>query len=89
MLLDLTMPRRDGRDMLATLKQDPTLHTVPVNILTTSANSRDVAECYRLGANSYLTKPMAYRALEEKVGRLTRYWLEASELPHQTQPFLQ
>jgi len=41
-----------------------------------------VAECYRLGANSYLTKPMAYRDLEEKVGLLARYWLEASELPH-------
>nr|WP_262906068.1 response regulator [Hymenobacter terricola] len=81
-LLDLNMPGLDGRDVLATLKQEPALHVIPVIIFTTSANARDVEECYRLGANSYLTKPMAYRALEEKVGLLTRYWLGACELPH-------
>lgn len=81
-LLDLNMPGIDGRDVLGALKRDALLHAIPVIVFTTSANARDVEECYRLGANSYLTKPMAYSALEEKVGLVARYWLKASELPH-------
>ncbi|GAA4003783.1 response regulator [Hymenobacter fastidiosus] len=81
-LLDLNMPGLDGRDVLGALKLDPVLRAIPIVVFTTSANVRDVEECYRLGANSYLTKPMGYSALEEKVGLLARYWLDASELPH-------
>ena len=80
-LLDLNMPGTDGRAVLDVLKSDPTLHTIPVIVFTTSTNSADIAECYRLGANSYLTKPIGYPALEEKVRLIIRYWLEASELP--------
>ena len=80
-LLDLNMPGTDGRDVLEALKGDPELQSLPVIIFTTSANARDIADCYRLGANSYLTKPIAYGALEEKVGLLARYWLGASKLP--------
>ncbi|WP_201981267.1 response regulator [Hymenobacter rubidus] len=80
-LLDLNMPGTDGRAVLDILKQDKALQSIPVIVFTTSANSRDVEECYRLGANSYLTKPIEYSALEEKVRLIVRYWLDASELP--------
>ena len=80
-LLDLNMPGTDGRAVLDQLKQDPALQAIPVIVFTTSSNSRDIAECYRLGANSYLTKPGEYAALEEKVRLIIRYWLDASELP--------
>lgn len=81
-LLDLNMPGTDGRDVLRIVKTDPLLRSLPVIIFSTSANARDIADCYRLGANSYLTKPVNYAALEENVGLLARYWLGASHLPH-------
>ena len=80
-LLDLNLPGTDGRMVLQQLKQHATLHTLPVIVFTTSTNSRDIEECYRLGANSYLTKPIEYAVLEEKVRLIIRYWLEMSELP--------
>ncbi|GAB2869305.1 response regulator [Hymenobacter ruber] len=80
-MLDLNMPGTDGRAVLDVLKNDPALHTIPVIVFTTSSNRTDIAECYRLGANSYLTKPIGYAELEEKVRLIIRYWLEASELP--------
>lgn len=80
-LLDLNMPGTDGRAVLDVLKNDPALHNIPVIVFTTSSNSTDIAECYRLGANSYITKPISYSELEEKVRLIIRYWLEASELP--------
>jgi CheY-like chemotaxis protein len=83
-LLDLNMPGLDGRDVLEALKQDPALQLIPVVIFTTSANTRDVEECYRLGANSYLTKPINYYDLEAKVGILAHYWLDVCELPYLT-----
>jgi len=80
-LLDLNLPGTDGRAVLGTLKQDPLLHSIPVIIFSTSSNARDIEDCYQLGANSYLTKPIEYSALEEKVRLAMRYWLNASELP--------
>lgn len=80
-LLDLNMPGTDGRTVLKTLKQDPQLFKIPVIIFTTSSNNEDIEECYRLGANSYVTKPINYSALEEKVRLIVRYWLEFNELP--------
>ena len=80
-LLDLNMPGTDGRTVLKTLKQDPKLFKIPVIIFTTSSNNEDIEECYRLGANSYVTKPINYSALEEKVRLIVRYWLEFNELP--------
>jgi len=80
-LLDLNMPGTDGRSVLETLKQDPQLFKIPVIIFTTSSNNEDIEECYRLGANSYVTKPINYSALEEKVRLIVRYWLEFNELP--------
>lgn len=80
-LLDLNMPGTDGREVLGNVKQDPLLHQIPVVIFSTSSNSRDIEDCYRLGANSYLTKPVSYTDLEEKIRVTMKYWLEASELP--------
>lgn len=80
-LLDLNLPGTDGRAVLEILKRDPRLHSIPVIIFSTSSNSRDIEECYRLGANSYLTKPIEYSALEEKIRVTINYWLGASELP--------
>ena len=80
-LLDLNMPGTDGRTVLETLKHDPHLFKIPVIIFTTSSNTKDIEECYRLGANSYMTKPVNYPALEEKVRLIVRYWLESTELP--------
>ena len=80
-LLDLNMPGTDGRTVLDIVKHDPTLHTIPVIIFSTSSNSRDIDDCYRLGANSYLTKPVSYSELEEKIRLTINYWLGASELP--------
>jgi CheY-like chemotaxis protein len=80
-LLDLNMPGTDGRDVLGAVKLDPRLHNIPVVIFSTSSSNRDIEECYRLGANSYLTKPVSYTELEEKIRVTMQYWLGASELP--------
>lgn len=80
MLLDLNMPGTDGRSVLETVKNDPRLHNIPVIIFTTSSSDRDIEDCYRLGANSYLTKPVSYTDLEEKIRLTIDYWLGASEL---------
>lgn len=81
-LLDLHMPGLNGWDVLKVLKGDPVLQIIPVIIFTSSNNERDLAECYRLGANSYLLKPPTYGELEQKVGVLARYWLQAAALTH-------
>jgi CheY-like chemotaxis protein len=80
-LLDLNMPGTDGRAVLEAVKHDSALNTIPVIIFSTSSNRKDVEECYRLGANSYLTKPIDYAAMEEKVRLIVSYWLSAVELP--------
>lgn len=80
-LLDLNMPGTDGRTVLSVLKQDPRLRSIPVIVMSTSSNSRDIEECYRLGANSYLTKPIEFATLEEKTRLLVNYWLGIAELP--------
>ena len=81
-LLDLNLPGIDGRTVLETLKKDPKLQALPVIVLSTSSSTRDVEHCYQLGANGYLTKPIRYAALEDKLRLALQYWLEASELPH-------
>ncbi|MGI4834329.1 MAG: response regulator [Janthinobacterium lividum] len=80
-LLDLNLPGLDGREVLDIMKRDPRLLSIPVIMFSSSANARDVADCYRLGANGYLTKPIEYAALEEKIRLTIAYWLDATELP--------
>jgi two-component system response regulator len=83
-LLDLNMPRMDGREALAKIKGDDDLLSIPVVVLTTSKADADVAQCYRLGVNSFITKPVTYLGLVETMKVVMRYWLEISDLP--TQP---
>lgn len=80
-LLDLNMPRKDGREALAEIKRAPELQHVPVVILTTSSADEDVARSYALGGNSYVTKPVSFTALVELVRTLGNYWFQCVELP--------
>jgi CheY-like chemotaxis protein len=80
-LLDLNMPRKDGREALREIKSDPDLRTIPVVVLTTSKADQDIAESYDLGANSYITKPVTFEGLLEVVRGLGKYWFDIVELP--------
>jgi two-component system response regulator len=80
-LLDLNMPRMDGREALAALKSDEALRRIPVVVLTTSHDDQDVRHAYDLGANSYITKPVTGSKLESVLGRLTEYWSQIVTLP--------
>jgi CheY-like chemotaxis protein len=80
-LLDLNMPRKDGREALAELKADPELKCIRVVILTTSKAEEDIYRTYDLSAASYITKPVTFEGLAEVVRTLGRYWLEIVELP--------
>ncbi len=80
-LLDLNMPRMDGREALAEIKGDPELRRIPVVVLTTSRADADVLRSYDLGANSFITKPVTFGGLVEAMRVLGRYWIEIVELP--------
>jgi two-component system response regulator len=80
-LLDLNMPRKDGREALQELKQDPRLRAIRVIILTTSKAEEDILRTYNLSAASYITKPVTFESLVDVVKTLGKYWLEIVELP--------
>ncbi|UTF59769.1 response regulator [Gilvimarinus sp. DA14] len=80
-LLDLNMPKMDGREALALLKQDSVLKRIPVVILTTSKAEEDMLKGYDLGAASYITKPVTFDVLVELMRTLGKYWVEFVELP--------
>ena len=80
-LLDLNMPGIDGRKVLATVKQDPALKKIPVVILTTSSDERDVTQCYELGASTYIQKPVDFDGLIAAVSRIKDYWFGVALLP--------
>src|SRR4051794_29822375 len=80
-LLDLNLPGVDGRQVLAEVKEDDQLRSIPVVVLTTSAAERDVAACYRAGANSYIQKPLEFGDFLDAVRCLKRYWFEVALLP--------
>jgi CheY-like chemotaxis protein len=81
-LLDLNMPRKDGREALQEIRDDPGLRHIPIVILTTSKAEEDILRSYDLGANSYVTKPVTFEALVGLMRQLGRYWFEIVELPH-------
>jgi CheY-like chemotaxis protein len=85
-LLDLNMPRKDGREALAELKADPRFRATRVIILTTSKAEEDILRSYNLSAASYITKPVTFEALVEVVRALGKYWLEIVELPANGDP---
>jgi CheY-like chemotaxis protein len=80
-LLDLNMPRMDGREALAEIKADPDLRKIPVVVLTTSKAEEDVVKSYDLGVNSFITKPVTFTALVEVMQAWSRYWFEIVDLP--------
>lgn len=80
-LLDLNMPRKDGREALREIRAHADLRRIPVVVFTTSKADTDVDLIYDLGANSFVTKPAAFDSLVNTLGLLSRYWLEVVELP--------
>jgi CheY-like chemotaxis protein len=80
-LLDLNMPRKDGREALREIKSDPGLRHIPVVVLTTSRAEEDVVRSYKLGVNSFITKPVTFQGLVDAMKALGRYWFEVVELP--------
>lgn len=80
-LLDLNMPRKDGREALKEIKNDPELRRIPVVVLTTSKAEEDILRTYNLGVNSYVTKPVTFDSFVEMIKVLGRYWFEIVELP--------
>jgi CheY-like chemotaxis protein len=80
-LLDLNMPKVDGRQALAEMKSDPALRAIPVVVLTTSRAEEDVFRSYDIGASSYISKPVTFEGLVEVMKTLGRYWMQIVELP--------
>jgi CheY-like chemotaxis protein len=80
-LLDLNMPRMDGRTALKEMKADPDLRQIPVTVLTTSKADEDIFRSYDLGVNSYIVKPVTFEALVDILQTLEKYWFEIVELP--------
>jgi two-component system response regulator len=85
-LLDLNMPGLDGRKTLEIIKQTESLRTIPVVILTTSDDERDVKACYQIGANTYIQKPVDFDGLIAAIRRLKEYWFEIAILPKEAAP---
>jgi len=81
-LLDLNMPRKDGREALKEIKADPILRRIPIVVLTTSKAEEDILRSYDLGVNSYVTKPVTFKSLVELIKVLGQYWFEVVELPN-------
>ena len=80
-LLDLNLPGTDGREVLAELKGCDELKKIPVIVLTTSSDEKDIEQCYEYGANSYIQKPVDIEGFFTAIERLTNYWLEIVLLP--------
>lgn len=80
-LLDLNMPRKDGREALREIKADPLLRRIPVVILTTSKADTDIASLYEMGANSFISKPVQFEGLVNVIRLIGEYWFKAVQLP--------
>ena len=80
-LLDLNMPKKDGREALQELKADRNLRLIPVIVLTTSKAEEDIYRTYDLGANSFIAKPVKFESLVALMKEIKRYWIEIVELP--------
>ncbi len=80
-LLDLNMPKKDGREALKQIKTDANLRRIPIVILTTSKADEDIYRSYDLGANSFITKPVTFSGLVEVMKTIGKYWFEIVELP--------
>ncbi len=84
-LLDLNLPRKDGREVLAEMKQDPRLRTIPVVVLTTSEAENDIVRSYELHANCYITKPVGLEQFISIVREIESFWLAVVTLPNRNE----
>jgi CheY-like chemotaxis protein len=84
-LLDLNMPKKDGREALKEIKEDPELKMIPIVILTTSKAEEDIFKTYNLGVSSFITKPVTFSSLVDIMKTLSKYWFEIVELPKEKQ----
>lgn len=82
-LLDLNMPRMDGREALQHIKSDPRLRLIPIVVLTTSKAEEDIFRAYDLGVNSFIVKPVTFQSLVDLTLAFGRYWFEIVELPRE------
>jgi CheY-like chemotaxis protein len=80
-LLDLNMPKKDGREALQEIKTDPSLRDIPVIVLTTSNLHEDILKTYKDGGNSFITKPVTFQSLCEVIQKLGEYWFQIVRLP--------
>ena len=80
-LMDLNLPKMDGRELLACIKEDGSLRTIPIIVLTTSNAEADIVKCYQLGASCYLCKPGELNEFERLVESINRFWLTQAKLP--------
>jgi two-component system response regulator len=80
-LLDLNMPRKDGREVLKEIKENETYKKIPVIVFTTSGNEMVIDKCYELGANTYIIKPLSFEKLLEVVQRIKSYWMQTASYP--------
>jgi len=85
-LLDLNMPKKDGREALAEIKNDQALKTIPVVVLTTSNSKEEINRIYSLGANSFIVKPNSFDLLINIIKTLKQYWFDVIELPSRDNP---
>ena len=85
-LLDLNMPKKDGKTALTEIKADPQLTAIPIVVLTTSGNPAEIARAYELGASGYIKKPATFAGLVTAVQKLTDYWGELVETPAPSDP---
>ncbi len=83
-LLDLNMPRKDGREALREIKGNENLRQIPIVVLTTSKAEEDILRSYDLGVNSFIIKPVTFQALVEVMKTLAKYWFEIVELPYRS-----
>ena len=81
LLLDLNMPRMDGRELIEVLKNNPSFVNLPLVVLSTSNDNKDIEETYHLGANSFITKPSSFSGFVDVMKSLKQYWFDIVELP--------
>lgn len=86
-LLDLNMPRKDGREALKEIKEHPELRSIPVVVMTTSKAEEDILSTYNLGVNSFITKPVSFEGLIDVLKALGQYWFEVVRLPNYNSQF--
>ena len=80
-LLDIKLPKVSGIDVLRRIKADPVMRSIPVVMLTSSAEGQDLSECYQLGVNSYIVKPVEFESFQEEVEKAGFYWMLVNRVP--------